>query len=93
MAQRPIALPGGRRLPVTLSIGVSSLTLDSDDTPFTLIDKADQALYAAKNQGRNTVVLADTVRPMVPRRRKKPTFEPVRQLSLFDAPKRQVNGT
>lgn len=93
MAQRPIALPGGRRLTVTLSIGVSSLNLDSDDTPFTLIDKADQALYAAKNQGRNTVVLADTVRPMVPRRRKKPTFEPVRQLSLFDAPKRQVNGT
>ncbi len=92
MAQQPVTLPGGRRLTVTLSIGVSSLTIEGEETPDTLIEKADQALYAAKSQGRNTVVLADTVRPMVPRRRKK-TIEPVRQLSLFDTVKRQVNGT
>ncbi|MCC7412824.1 MAG: GGDEF domain-containing protein [Gammaproteobacteria bacterium] len=45
---------GGQRVPVTVSVGVSAL--DEDDEPFDLIDKADRALYRAKDLGRNRVV-------------------------------------
>ncbi|QQE63642.1 diguanylate cyclase [Leptolyngbya sp. BL0902] len=38
---------------VTLSIGVSSLVPTSEDTPFTPVHQADQALYQAKQAGRN----------------------------------------
>src|SRR6185312_14274717 len=39
---------------ITVSIGVAQL--DSDDTPVSLIQRADACLYAAKNGGRNRVV-------------------------------------
>ena len=47
--------PGG--LKVTISIGVAST---DDESMFTsLIERADQALYAAKQAGRNAVRTAD----------------------------------
>lgn len=48
---------GGKPLRVTLSAGVAEAT--RDDTPETLIHLADKALYQAKQQGRNRVVVAD----------------------------------
>ncbi len=44
-------------VPVTISVGVSSLN-GSDDTLEKLLKRADQALYSAKREGRNKVVIA-----------------------------------
>jgi two-component system cell cycle response regulator len=67
MAHQPVTLPGGDRLTVTLSIGVAIGKPGRDSDPLDLIEQADQALYAAKHKGRNTVVMADTVRPIAKR--------------------------
>ena len=40
---------------ITLSLGVSSLIPPIDEEPQILIQKADQALYKAKNHGKNIV--------------------------------------
>ncbi|WP_425102455.1 diguanylate cyclase [Tropicibacter sp. S64] len=61
MEERPILLPGGSAVTVTLSIGVALGRAGQRQDPMELIDGADQALYAAKNKGRNTLVMADTV--------------------------------
>jgi diguanylate cyclase (GGDEF)-like protein len=47
--------PGGR---ITLSIGVSSYP-DDGDSPESIVQSADDALYAAKNMGRNRVIAAN----------------------------------
>lgn len=44
-------------VPVTISVGVASLNA-TDDTLEKLLKRADQALYAAKREGRNRVVIA-----------------------------------
>ncbi|MES9851528.1 MAG: GGDEF domain-containing protein [Candidatus Thiodiazotropha sp. L084R] len=44
-------------LQVTLSLGVSMMS--SDDTTETLFKRADSALYKAKNQGRNQVIMTN----------------------------------
>ncbi len=49
----------GQRIPVTTSIGVATLLLDTRDTPQELLQAADEALYRAKADGRNRVVAAD----------------------------------
>jgi two-component system cell cycle response regulator len=48
----------GKRMPVTSSMGIAELTTGIESAQ-TLLKHADQALYAAKNSGRNRVVVAD----------------------------------
>ncbi len=56
IAERPFDLGGpGRPLAVTVSVGVA-LNERPDDTPETLLKRADVALYRAKRAGRNRVV-------------------------------------
>lgn len=50
-----VSAEGGRAVPVTISGGVA--TLDVTDTLETLVDRADQALYRAKEEGRNQLRL------------------------------------
>ena len=51
----PFQSRSGRSIPVTVSVGVAEL-LGKDDDPEALMRRADQALYAAKRDGRNRVV-------------------------------------
>ena len=55
VAEKSFALPDGRSIPVTVSVGISSLEGGSD-TMTGLAKRADIALYEAKNSGRNRVV-------------------------------------
>ncbi|VGO10051.1 Putative Heme-regulated two-component response regulator [plant metagenome] len=55
--ERPVALPDGSRVQVTLSVGVSGHSGHPDYQR--LLKSADQALYAAKAAGRNRCVLAE----------------------------------
>jgi two-component system cell cycle response regulator len=56
IATEPFAISEGTRtIPVTLSIGIATLR-GRDDTPASLLKRADQALYRAKRDGRNRVV-------------------------------------
>lgn len=48
---------GKKHFGVTVSIGVSSMTADEHKEGLTLAGEADRALYQAKNNGRNKVVL------------------------------------
>ncbi|HEY9899672.1 MAG TPA: diguanylate cyclase [Pantanalinema sp.] len=57
LADKEIPISPARSLKVTASIGLASLTPDVT-TPKELINRADAALYAAKNAGRNRVVRA-----------------------------------
>ncbi len=56
-----ILLPEGRRLRLTVSIGVA--TYDGHPDYQHLIEQADQALYAAKSEGRNRVVPSQRPQP------------------------------
>jgi two-component system cell cycle response regulator len=55
IADDPFAINSTLSLPVTASVGISTLQ-SLDDTPLTLIKRADNALYEAKRMGRNQVV-------------------------------------
>jgi len=48
------------RMVITVSCGVSSTTFGAR-TPLELIDQADKALYAAKESGRNCVMVIDPI--------------------------------
>ena len=51
--EQPFFPVGGGQFPVTVSIGVT--TSDGDEPPETAMARADEALYAAKQNGRNRV--------------------------------------
>jgi two-component system cell cycle response regulator len=55
IADDAFAISSTLSLPVTASMGISTLQ-SMDDTPLTLIKRADNALYEAKRMGRNQVV-------------------------------------
>jgi diguanylate cyclase (GGDEF)-like protein len=44
---------------VTISLGVASFFPDKTNSPAALIGAADKALYKAKEEGRNQVVVSD----------------------------------
>src|SRR5262249_40899309 len=50
---------------VTVSIGVSSASTFQPEEPSSLISRSDEALYRAKQTGRNRVCVADTMSPVV----------------------------
>jgi diguanylate cyclase (GGDEF)-like protein len=55
-------LPGGREQPagrLTVSLGVSQLEASDSEDGDSLIERTDQALYAAKHAGRNQVSRSD----------------------------------
>lgn len=54
----------GMRLPVTLSVGIASLKHDFPTTPDGLVSMADRALYLAKEQGKDRIVLFSDARTM-----------------------------
>ncbi len=58
VSQLRIAHPGGVETGITLSIGVSAMLQNPVDGPDHLLGMADQALYAAKRNGRNLVEVA-----------------------------------
>lgn len=60
IAATPFRLPDDQEIGVTASIGVSSYPKDAD-TPWMVVDCADRALYAAKEAGRNRVVMHSVV--------------------------------
>jgi len=64
VAGTPIAIPEmGLSLDITASFGVASVNHESDITPASVLDRADAALYRAKETGRNKVVGEDQDTP------------------------------
>ncbi|GAB4348378.1 MAG: GGDEF domain-containing protein [Gammaproteobacteria bacterium] len=59
MASHPVTY-GEQSTKVTVSIGIASLGENDTDSPETLFERADKALYQAKSEGRNRTVLADS---------------------------------
>ena len=53
LESKPIVLPDGQPITVTMSLGVSASDLHTYDSVDALVHAADQALYRAKNSGRN----------------------------------------
>jgi diguanylate cyclase (GGDEF)-like protein len=63
IADYPFKTLEGKSMAATISIGVATLLHDGDENDLAvlandLVDRADQAVYTAKNQGRDQVVLA-----------------------------------
>ncbi len=52
---KPVVLPDGTQLSITISVGVANLRLRLDKEPAAIIARADAALYRAKQLGRNRV--------------------------------------
>ncbi|MCH8997887.1 MAG: PleD family two-component system response regulator [Proteobacteria bacterium] len=66
LAAQPFEIAGSdRALPITASLGVATTT-DPMETAQNLLGRADVALYAAKNAGRNRVRSADVAEDDVP---------------------------
>ena len=56
VADEPFTLADGRRISVTVSVGVST-SQGLGDSPEALVKRADEAVYEAKQSGRNRVVV------------------------------------
>lgn len=56
---RPFELPGGGSVAVTVSLGGATA---EDETSEQLLTRADDALYQAKAQGRDRVIMAPALR-------------------------------
>lgn len=52
---KPVVLPGGAQVPITISVGLANLRVGRDNDPEAMIARADAALYQAKRRGRNRV--------------------------------------
>jgi len=65
VAESSIDLPDGTPLGVTVSIGVAT-SQSAEEMADDLLGRADGALYAAKNDGRNRVKMADPPAPAAP---------------------------
>jgi two-component system cell cycle response regulator len=57
IAATPIAIHGGADIAITISVGIAQ-SRDAGEASESLIERADKALYDAKRQGRNRVVVA-----------------------------------
>ncbi|MBD3671776.1 MAG: sensor domain-containing diguanylate cyclase [Gammaproteobacteria bacterium] len=70
--QMAISLPGGDKLNMTVSIGVAELhsvareLRDLDEVGLALLNRADEAVYAAKDEGRNRVIYMDDAGQLIP---------------------------
>jgi len=57
VAEEPFILQGnGAKLPVTVSVGIAMTGEGHGDSLESLLQRADEALYAAKNAGRNRII-------------------------------------
>lgn len=65
VAMTPFQLADSQEISVTVSIGVSSYPKDAD-TPREITNRADRALYTAKEAGRNRVVMYSETQPAKP---------------------------
>lgn len=58
MVEKTVFVTNGRRIPLTISIGVAALVPNDSQSPESVLHKADNALYEAKRSGRNCVKIA-----------------------------------
>ena len=58
MVEKTVFVTNGRRIPLTISVGVAALVPNSSQPPESILLKADSALYEAKRSGRNCVRVA-----------------------------------
>ncbi len=57
--ERAVFETGGKRIPITISVGCATLHREVHATPEALLEAADRALYQAKHTGRNVVCASD----------------------------------
>jgi len=57
LKEKPVLLPNGEKVPLTASFGLASC--DHDATIDELLRRADRALYRAKNEGRDRILVAE----------------------------------